>query len=199
MKNQLPTIAIVAAMLGLIGCGKSAEKPNPVSTFKLSGLEYLPLEREKLLISNEAVAGTGSMIFRLPRPKDNNYKVTFSLDKGSSVTLVTNADTKLAGGANLVFGRTATDKLTVYVTTGNMVCTPGDLKCDLSADFAGVNAAAPITLDFDVHEHGHVVHFENGLEKNEYAIDRVAGTFFGLKLNNAIVTNVAVAGPALPH
>jgi len=189
-------IAMLVAALGLVGCGK--DSPNtqtpPVQTYKLNGLEYLPIAeaKEGLVIAPTQLGGTGNIVFRIPRPKDNNYVVDFSLPKLGSLTLVANGDTKLKNGANVTFTRGNDDKLQVFATTGDVVCVVGTAACDLSADFAHVDTTKAITMQFDIHEHGHIIHFENGVQRNEYAITKVGGTFWGLKLSNAVVTKVAV-------
>jgi len=185
-------LSTVLAALVIVGCGKTETKPNPISTSKLNGVEYVPLDKAALAMNDGGVGGTGSLVFRTPRPKDNNYQLTFLLKPGGSVTLVTNADNALKGGANLKFSRTNDNKLSVTLSAGAK-------SFDLSADFTTYNAGSDVTLQFDVHEHGHVIHFEKGAEKNEYAMDKVAGTFWGLMLDQALVTNAVAGSPLKPE
>lgn len=176
--------------LFLVGCGKTGTgnptlKPLP----KLNGAEYLPLDKAGLDTTSETkVAGTGSLIFKNPRPSDDsNFQITFQLEPQSLLTLVTNANENLEQGVSITFTRPAANK-TLRVTAK-----VGNKDYDYSIDFAARDASAPLTFSVDVHGHGHIIFYDGNNKEQEYATPAVGAKFYGLILNKATVTKF-VAG-----
>ena len=124
------------------------------------------------------------MIFKNPLNRDdNNYTLNFSLEENGSLTLISNAQAGLKSPVALTFERRAADKLAI-------VLKDGDQSYELQDSFTGLSAAGEISVQVDVHEHGHIVMWI-GSEEDEWAFtSEVNGTFWGLKLSSAVVNSV---------
>lgn len=158
--------------------------PGP-GGLKLNGAEYSILGQGALQSTPASVAGTGAIIFRNPlKQDDNNFDLSFALDNGGSLKLVTNANPNLKGGAEMSFRR---DGKTLKVMLMND---------DLSEEFTEVAADEPLKISVDIHEHGHVIVWVGAGEEQEYTLSaQLSGQRWGLALAGATVTG-AKDGPA---
>ncbi len=183
----------LALVAGLGGCGGAKQQSSPtLEVQRLNGLEYGILEKGTLVPTATSVAGSGRVIFRDPRPNaDSNYSTAFSLEEGGAVMLTTNADNRLGAGVNLSFAR---EKKVLKV-----VLAVGGESYDLSPNYTMVDAAKPVSVEVDVHGHGHAVVWLGGT-KEQYAFKtRVAGSFWGLGLIKANVTRAVAGKPIEQH
>lgn len=178
------TVALAVFML--MGCGSGgSEVAPPVRVVTFQGAEVGILADQGLSASNAELKGSGTIIFRKPLPDpDNNYLLSFSLEKQGSLSLVTNAQLGLKAPIALVFTRDG-DRLDIALKDG-------ETEFSIEEDFPKVSATGAVTLDVDIHKHGHVILWI-GSKRNEYTFtSEVSGSLWGLKLNQARVTTAQV-------
>ena len=191
---KLKALCLSFVLLFVSACGSTTgSKGNPsVTMHRLNGAEYGFIENGTLKATETSVAGTGKILFRDARPhEDSSYLISFSLEDGGSIHLVTNADNKLSSGITLTFARSGA-KLSMIVQVGSE-------KYDVSADFAALDATKPQRVDLEVHGHGHVKVYGVGSEMLEYGFrTRVPGRFWGFVLDRATLTE-AKADKAKPE
>lgn len=191
-------IAVFAIVLLLQACGVNTpgrktepiqgENPETPQVYELSGQAFIVLSSDSLKSNGSAVSGKGSFVFKTPRPEaDSNYDLLFGLEDGKQLSLTTNANDKIGQGVSLIFSR-IDGSLQVRLVAGNE-------NFDLSADYKTIDASKPISLNVDLHAHGHVVvQFEN--KRFDYTFStQVPGRFWGFSIDGASLTK-AVAGPA---
>lgn len=182
-----------ALTLAVLACAKSTgERRAALELGSLKGVEFGLLEKGSLVIGPDSVSGTGAVIFREPRSEaDNNYALSFSLADQGSLRIVSNSNTRLTSGLNLTFGRKGSElKVNLVV---------GPEKWDLSGDFFTVPADKPLSVQIDVHAHGHTIVWV-GSDEFEYAFKtKLAGNFWGLALDKVTLTDARAAKPKKPH
>ncbi len=184
--NQLVSFPFIGlALVAFTGCGKSASEP--LAGQKLEIDAYNLFDRGTLVTTDAGVAGTGRLLFKLPVPyDDNNYALKFSLKPGGSLTLEAGTTDQMLRGLTLTFSRTVGDTFEVKLAVDT------ETK-DLSAHFAGVSAAEPLSLEIDVHEHAHMMIWVNGGEEQNHVFGKKPqGTLWGLSLKDASVTKAKV-------
>lgn len=185
-------LTIFASILG--GCGGSdkggSQSPVAPGLSTLAGVEFGMIEKGTLELKDNALSGSGSVLFRAPLTnEDNNFALTFSLAENGSLTLVTNANNQLSDGARYVFTRQTGNKLKAELKVGSE-------SYDVSEAFAAIKADAIPLVEIDIHGHGHSVVWADGKQLDEFAFStKVPGRFWGLKLVNATVAS-AKAGKA---
>lgn len=201
MNRTLALLTPVLAALILSGCAKNAPK-SQVQT--LNGLEYVALENTgKITSSDGRVSGTGSLVFQIPLAKiesSHSFNLQMILAEGTTLTLVSNADNKLANGVELQFARTGSALKASLSANGKTT--------DVSSKFGAIDAARDIELQIDVHNGEAPTHvlvwnggispltLENALLNSEDeglgCPGQGAGAFWGLKLNGAVVKSASV-------
>jgi hypothetical protein len=175
-------------LLCISSCGTNTPGRNIKTSQLAGGLEYMMLEEGDLKSDGQSVSGTGKLIFKSPRPsEDSNYTFTIRVKDGGKVTLLSNADKNLSAGVSHIFGKAA-DK-------PSLVLSVGAESYDLSGDLTGLAFEESLSIEIDVHAHGHTILWVQG-QKFEYAFStRLPGKFWGFELSDATISQVAV-GPA---
>lgn len=190
--QKFNTVLFLMVSFALVRCGENtpgSQGPGVSNQgFSLNGLEYMMLDKGTLEATDLSLSGTGSIIFKEARSdEDNSYTLGFSLKDKGQVVLITNANSKLAGGANLAFARDGS-QLVVTLTVGSE-------SYDISSDFSSIDAAGALNFTVEVHGHGHVV-TQVGADKLEYSFTtKIPGRLWGLSIKDATITK-AVAGKA---
>lgn len=174
---------------------------NGTTTLSLNGAEYVVVTEGTLQNSSSSITGTGSLVFNDPLdaiPSKHSFTLSFTLEEGGSVTLVSHATDSLQNGINVLFARNGTT-LTVTLTAAGS-------NNDVSSAFTTVDASGTVTLQFDVHndeEPAHLLawtgdefHEEDAIFNSEEGGSETpgngSGTYWGLILAKATVETAAV-------
>ena len=208
MKKHGLRLAFHALFLGALllfpGCGEDFSKwagnawetatgTNP----KLGDLEYRVVTQGTLKEDSEGLFGIGDIVFVKALKNDNLFTIKFALEERGSLSLVANSDEKLDSGLKITFTRI--DRLVrMQVETS-----PGGKK------FIGydetqkilplrLDPTKPMTLEIDIHAHGHFSVRANGEKSAQIGFEEVDGLFAGLILHGVKVTDVK-ASPASRH
>lgn len=184
----------LVAALWLVGCGNPPGfNKMPVEIASLNGAEYGLMDKGSLETTPGSVEGTGSILFRKELPeKDNNFALGFKLSPASSLTLLCGSTINLTDGATLAFERKNGDVLGVSFRSGTEFY-------DLSQDFSSVTATDALSIDVDMHEHGHIIIWVNGEEFQYGFSNKWRGKFWGLLLKNTLVTKAVIGKVKKPH
>lgn len=154
-------------------------------------------------ISGGVIEGTAKVRSLLPLEKvdsANNFVLTFQLFDEGSVTLYTNSFEDLSAGISFTVTSNGEGN------SPTVVLKAGDDVFDLSEDFDDVKYQnGEITLSLDIHnDHGASTHFIIWNDEGEEIIDdllngRGNGSYWGLDIKNAKVTNVIKREEQKPH
>ncbi len=200
-RNRFLSVLFTSVLLA--GCGGKSDNKELNS---LSGAEYVVVDAGDLVFGSDSISGSGSVVFNSPLSEigsKNSYRLTITLQDGGSATLVTNSTNSLQGGVGVNFTRSA-DTLDVSISAGGGTTS-------VSSKFVGVKASLPLTFQVDVHNDespahllfwdGDIANFteENVLLNSEEAgfesPGKGSGTFWGVVLKKATVTQAALSGP----
>ena len=187
-------ITFYFAALFLVACGNpDSGTSTVVEVGQFNGAEFGYMDKGSLSNDGASITGSGTILFRSPIPeKDNNYALNFALQTNGSATLLVGSTVKMTGAVSLKFLRKADDTLGVTLASGSEFY-------DLSEDFSAISASGPLSLEVDVHEHGHIVLWVNS-EEFEYAFTQKSkGQYWGLTLGSAQLTKAAIGKPKKPH
>lgn len=195
---------LVVLALTLAGCGEdiakwaaeqmqTPEAKNP----KLGELEYRMVNQGTLKHDADGLFGIGDILFVKALPLDNAFTFTFSLEERGSLSLVANSNEKLETGVKITFLRL--DKLVrLQVETSKEKGkfygydeTPKTFELRL-------DPTKPITLEIDLHAHGHFMIKANGQKTPQIGFEEQTARFAGLLLHGVKVTEAKV-GPASKH
>lgn len=197
-------LAAIALSLNAQGCGKSSSGSSPVTEKTLDGKTYIVSDSGTLTSTPEELTGTGSVIFKEPVGEigsNKNYALTFTVEEGHSLQLLSHSSNKLAGGVFVKLNRDAA-KLSLTLSAGGKETAPKVLE--------GIDASAEISLWIDIHnseDPAHILIWKEGqddpTEDNAiYNSDADGATpgkgsdgFYGLILNKATVKNLSVKEP----
>lgn len=187
----------------LASCGGKNDNKNLNS---LSGSEYVVVDAGNLTFGAESISGSGSIVFNSPLSEigsKNSYRLTLTIEDGGTITLVSNATNRLEGGVGVNFARSG--------ETLNVSIVAGGGATDVSTKFVGVKASDPLTFQVDVHNDESPAHLlmwdgnissftqENArLNSEEAGLEspgKGTGTFWGVVLKKATVTQAALSGP----
>jgi hypothetical protein len=192
---------LIANAFYFVACGKS-DSGTGGGERKLSGQDYTVLGEATLTSATDSVTGKGSLIFKLPLGEvgsAKNYNLTFSLEDGGYVTLASHTTDKLSSGAEVVLTRS--DKsLSLKLKASGGETTAKTLD--------SIDASKAVTVSIDVHNGetpAHILVWKDG-EKSPSDDNAVfnsdadgatpgngAGTFWGLSLEKATVSEAALA------
>lgn len=192
MKSRLqPKLLIPLFLLSVVfGCGENRPGTStPGIGVQPSNIaEYVLLQQGSLVATAEGLSGSGTVIFKESRKdEDNRYTLSFSLQDKGSLTLHSNANSKLQNGVTFTYKRDG-DILQVILKRGAE-------EYDVSTDFSEIKASEQLEFFVEIHGHGHVITEIKGQEA-EYAFSQIQGQYnWGLSLENATVTK-AEAGKA---
>jgi len=186
--KSLGLLAIAALITG--GCSKTESGTQPAGQLPtLSGQEY-GVTSGDIKTGVDRAEGTGTLLFRLPAPSDdNNYALTFELKEGGEVSLIANSsDAGLTTGIEFIMFR-KNGKLEGRFPDGAVV----------TEDMPDLSATSSVTVFIDVHGHGDVIMVQ-GDSKFGFEVEaRPKGRLWGLKLKDAVVTAASVGTPKAPH
>ncbi len=186
----------------LYSCGGTSNGTDTVNQGSLGASPYITVDSGNLSPSGMGIKGQGAVAFKNSVGEigaRKSYSITFSLDDGGSLTLVANADETLKNGVEVKFTR-----------TGNSVAAAmlADSKTSAAKNFPSISGAQQITLTVDIHNNEVPAHiliwsgndFTSGnallnSETDDAAPGQGRGTFWGLKLNQATVTDAVVGAP----
>jgi hypothetical protein len=185
--HRMKTMTFLAALVLLGACGKSSQPPGSATgSLRLGNAEYVLIE-PGTLAPPAGIGGTGALVFNTPlAEKDNNFTLRFRLQPKGSVTLVTNTTSKLEHGVALSFSREENDAVKALLTAGTY-------QYDMSKELS-LNGAGELALEIDVHDHGHVIIWQNGGKPEDFtfAMPR-SGRFWGVRLDKAFLSTAGVA------
>jgi len=178
----LVTLAVLA------GCGRPPQGATQESKETFHGLAIsTPGGRTGFsTFTPLAASGSGSLVLGSPLTSaDGHYQLSFALQAGGSLTLITNADDRLAGGVGMRFSRGLRENLTVHVLTGGG-------EWDVSAKFKSLSALGPLSVELDLHSGClHFVAWMGGLKVTGLDIDGPGnGRRWGVILKDASLTRV---------
>lgn len=187
------------------GCGENSSRPAEETwqtpgekAPKLGALQYRVVTQGTLKEDTQGLFGIGDIVFTKALPKDNLYTLTFSLEDRGSLSILSNSDEKLESGLKVTFLRI--DK-TLRVEVETSRSPRRFLGHDETQKIAPLrlDPTKPMTIELDVHAHGHFQMRANGDKSPQIGFREVKdGLFAGLILHGAKVTNVKV-GPASRH
>ena len=191
--RKIAFLILLVSAMGLNSCGSS-----PSSTYSLNGIGYSVVTAGTLLHNGTSVSGTGAIVFSAPLSEtrsNNGFLLTFTLDDGGKLELVSNATAQLTSGVTV---RVVRSGAAVTITT-----LIGDASTSFSAPFnsGSVDATGSITLQIDVHNFESPAHIlawdstvtapfdeDNALFSSNATAGVGAGSFWGLVLENAVVS-----------
>ncbi len=187
---KLAPLWVLAVLVGCGGGKPTGGKDNPAGPTdkpaviqSLNGADYLFLDQGSLETTGKSIAGTGELVFKAPMGgKDRNFTLKFELGEGGVLTIKTHGDNKLKDGLSTIFTRNKNRLI--------------DVKVDVVDVTPELNLVSnlPVSLNMDVHQHGHAVFWvDGGTQDEEISFDiRPHGEFWGLSLKNAKVTQALV-------
>ena len=184
----------------VLGCGSTVNMgPGP----DLGGSKYTKVESGTLQQSGKTLSGTGRIVFNDPLTEvgsNKNFDLSFSLEDGSSFTLITHSTNKLEQGVEVRFSRQGTSLKVTFRVQGS--------ENDVSDAFLDVVASGPLRFFVDAHNSESPAHFliwkgdatsfdeENALLNSESDGMAVpgngSGNFWGMSLENATLIEAAV-------
>lgn len=185
-------------LLTTISCGGSSSSNNDSGSLPLS---YSVLSNTSLTQADSNVSGSGSLVFSSPLASvtgESHFTVTSSIEDGGSLKLVVYSDAQLSSGVELLISRsgsTATASVTVPGSTSST-----DVSSQLSSVLNDVITGS-FTLRVDMHngeQPGHILVWVAdksatlGDASLSEELGNGAGTYWGLSLNQATVTDVSV-------
>lgn len=159
---------------------------------------------ETLQFSQEGLEGTGAVVFaeKLSRPESaNNFILSFELEDGGSLVLVTNSTEKLSSGVSIEFSRAQGSQ------TLSVIAKAGDDTYDMSSFFTDLDPSIPLAISIDIHnDHGpsaHVIFWDENNKRKMIVEDMIdgrgLGSQWGLTLSKAKVFGLAKNGPREKH
>lgn len=205
--QKLSISLCVAALLALApGCGEEKltqpnSNTNPHGTphrdarvAKLGELEYKILNADTLKADGTKLAGSGEILFVKPLKEDSRIALSFELAPRGTLSLVTNSDDALKTGLKVTFTRIEkVVRLTVETSSG-----AGRFRGDDETPKIfplALDGSKPITMEIDIHGHGHLRIFSGGKSSRVIGFDKQTRFFAGLLLGGVNVTD-AKAGPS---
>ncbi len=190
---------VMASLLVLTasGCGKDSGSGSP-GGLKLNGKDYVAVDDSALEHKSTEVKGTGSFVFVDPTKDDgNDFAVSFLLDEGGTLGLVTYGDDKLENGVTIRFTR-AQEKLHVALVAGTA-------ETDASEKFASIKASEELKFFVDSHNDespAHIIIWSQdqtdlsqpvlNSEEGFKSPGNGTGSVWGLKLKGATVKGAEV-------
>lgn len=137
----------ISLVLSLLACDSSSDDAS--TSVQGSGvfqnLKYLLLDAGDLNRSETSLQGSGKLAFETPlagAASKDNFAMSFTLEDGGSLSLISHADTALENGLNIIFSRDA-ERLNVSLARGSERSEAKQLE--------GVEGSGSIQLAVDVH------------------------------------------------
>lgn len=194
------SLFIVFLGIFIYGCSNNTSNPGP---YQIHGVDYATITTGTLQHRESSIEGSGSLIIITPLASissKESYTLQFTLKDGGSLTLVTHSNNLLSSGLTMTFSRSGS-ALSGLTQAGITLSTPFLL--------AGIDASGTIQLQIDVHNDESPAHIlvwsgsnfieEAALYNSEdpglNAAGNGAGTYWGLVLSNAKVTEASVGTP----
>lgn len=202
MKRLFSLLTMVT--LGLQACDSDSEKSVEVGE-SVFGQTYLVNDAGDLDLSSGQIKGTGSLIFNQPLggvDAQKNFALSFRLEDGGQLGLISHANSELAGGVSVLLKREGA-ALNVSLAAKDQESAAVPLN--------GVDASALIQLRFDVHNNedpAHILIWQEGAsgygeaeallnsEDGPETPAKGSGNYWGLSLTKASVEAASV-GKAL--
>jgi hypothetical protein len=202
---QFSLLAFVSACGGGANPDRDALANVPL-TQNVDGEKFEILSQDgNLSFGSGTLAGTGSVRFADDlgsTATNSNFQLSFRLEDGGELSLVTHATQSLENGVVVRFKRSAA-VLAAYVTTAGVTD-------DWSSYFSSLDARVPLNIAIDIHNDEPLTHliFWNELTGAELLnsaedVDGAAGKGFGqhwgLVLKNASVSQAKKSAPRDEH
>lgn len=201
-QSRFFSFVIISMLLVLLGCS-TTDSSNPDDSSTLDGQTYSIISDTGLLSDGDIVSGNGSIIFNNPLPSissNRSYYISFSLEDDGELVLYSHSINTLEDAISVVFTRNDST-LTVSLVKGSTTE-------DISDAFSNVSADESITLQIDIHNEevpSHILVWNGSDYSEEEAIVNTEnnfdspgngeGTFWGLGLTNASVSDAVVSSP----
>ncbi|MBP6217255.1 MAG: hypothetical protein KA436_01565 [Oligoflexales bacterium] len=202
VKKTTKFVRSIALLLSLSACGKKSNDAAPTaSEGALNGKNYLIVDAGSLTLTGSELSGSGRVVFNDPIGEvgsNQNYSLTFTVDDGAALELVSHSDNKLENAVTIKLVRSGA-KLSVSLLA--------DGKETAARVLDGVDASTDIKLWVDVHNSespAHVLLWKAGQSNPNddnalYNSDadgetpgRGAAGFYGLILNKAVVKELTL-------
>ena len=195
------SLIILSMFFVLLGCS-TTDSSNSDDSSTLDGEAYSIILDNGLLSDGDIVSGNGSLIFNNPLPaisSNRSYSLSFSLENEGELILHSHSINTLENAISVVFTRNE-ENLEVSLVNGNTTQ-------DISTLFSDISADEPLTFQLDIHNEESPAHILvwNGTDfSEEEALVNTedtpspgngAGTFWGLELTNASVSEAVVSNP----
>lgn len=187
----------------LVGCGGgSGGSDAGEAEGKLGDAAYVVVNAGDLEYNASLIRGSGRVAFNEPIGvigSKKNYALSFSLEDGGALALVAHGNTKLQNGVEVTLSRAA-GTLQAALSSGCKSTAPKVLD--------GVNAAAAMTINIDIHNDESPPHIliwsgsdfaeDKALlnsEEDGAILEQGSATFWGLILTKASVTAASILEP----
>lgn len=204
LSPKISLFLCAALVLAVSNCGKNEQRSNPVSTnnnaqenaqpTRIGQHQYRILAgANTLTAAGNTLRGTGTVLFTTPSTRQNNrFSLTFELPNGGELSLYMNSNNELRTGVKLIFTRAGqTMRLQLErCATADGRFTGTDQSVALAE--LRLDASQRVTLEVDIHGHGHLQIIGNGRDTAPIGFRAVNGTFAGLALANANVLDFNV-------
>ena len=204
---------MLAIGLSLHGCGNRSNKTESSTEAtpkegQISGRTYLVLQNPPVEQNDNLLRGNSSIVFNDPLGEINSAKnidLTFNLEEGQTLQLITHCDNKLTNGVHIVLSR-AKNLLKIETVV--------DGKHSPTARLKMVSDSEPIRLFIDVHNDEDQTHvlvwdkvekfpsednalFNSGVDGETQGKGK--GRFWGMILGDATVRSVFVDDALFEH
>ena len=143
----------------LWGCGTNttpltSPKSTPQVPVAWKDYSIEPRDIQGLTIDSEAISGSGTFVLSPTFPADSAFTLTFSIDPGGSLSLVTHTDNELSCGLKVLLFRVSN---ILRIEVQHSAMNYRFLGDDMTAEIQNLNidVTKPVTLTFDIHAHGH--------------------------------------------
>lgn len=192
----------ISLIVVLLGCSNS-DSSSSDDSITFDGQAYSVIADNGLLSDGDVVSGNGSLIFNNPLPgidSNRSYALSFSLEDDGELSLYSHSNNSLNNSIELVLTRDG--------NTLNASLVKGSDTEDISSAFSAIDAAEPTTLQVDIHneeEPAHILIWTGSDFSEEAAIINTEegyespgngeGTFWGLELTDASVSQASVSAP----
>lgn len=201
-------LSIILSTLFTLSCSDEKSESAQEASGRIGETEFVLKDSPNLSFDGASLTGTGSAIAKLPADElagERNFKMSFTLNDGGSVELIAFSNNALTEGVGVKFTRSA-NALKVELNEK-------EETLDISSAFSELSGESTVSIHFDVHNGetpAHVIgwttstdnpdgsnsKFDSERDEDTFGAfaGKGAGTFWGLKLNAAKVTEAESRG-----
>jgi hypothetical protein len=183
-------------------CNNDTKGTDTVNQGSLGASPYITIDSGSLASSGAGIKGQGAIAFKDPVGEigaRKSYTLSLNLEDGGSLTLIANADESLKNGLELKFSRIG-NTVSASMTVGSLT--------SAAKNFPAVDGSQTLNFTVDVHNDEAPAHVMIWSGKDFSAVNAILdsesddaapgqgrGTFWGLKLSQATVTEAVIGTP----